>query len=65
LLDGEFGQETEAVVKTFQRAHGLKADGIVGRNTLARLDAIFGGLETAEGPSIRAAMHAPQGWAIS
>ncbi len=65
LLDGEFGSETEAVVKAFQRDNGLKADGIVGRNTLARLDAIFGGLEQAEGPSIRVAMTAPQGWTIS
>jgi peptidoglycan hydrolase-like protein with peptidoglycan-binding domain len=65
LLDGIFGQETEAVVKKFQQANGLKADGIVGRSTLARLDSIFGGLEKAEGPSILAAMNAPQGWAIS
>lgn len=65
LLDGVFGQETDAVVKRFQQANGLKADGIVGRNTLARLDDIFGGLEKAEGPSIRVAMNAPQGWAIS
>lgn len=65
LLDGIFGAETEGVVKQFQQANGLKADGIVGRGTLARLDAIFDGLEKAEGPSILAAMNAPQGWGIS
>jgi peptidoglycan hydrolase-like protein with peptidoglycan-binding domain len=65
LLDGIFGQETEAVVKKFQQVNGLKVDGIVGRDTLTRLDAIFSSLENGEGPSIRVAMNAPQGWSIS
>lgn len=37
--DGEFGDETLAVVKKFQRNHGLSADGIVGPKTWAALDA--------------------------
>jgi peptidoglycan hydrolase-like protein with peptidoglycan-binding domain len=37
-LDGGFGQETFDVVKAFQRKHGLADDGIVGRDTLRRLD---------------------------
>jgi peptidoglycan hydrolase-like protein with peptidoglycan-binding domain len=65
LLDGIFGQETEAAVKKFQQANGLKPDGIVGRDTLTRLDIIFDGLVKAEGPSILAELNAPQGWAIS
>ncbi|OJF91715.1 peptidoglycan-binding protein [Rhizobium sp. 58] len=32
-IDGDFGPGTEAAVKTFQRARGLKVDGIVGRKT--------------------------------
>jgi hypothetical protein len=32
-VDGIFGQETEDEVKKFQRAHGLKDDGVVGDQT--------------------------------
>lgn len=35
--DGIFGAGTEAVVKSFQRAQGLSADGIVGPKTFARM----------------------------
>lgn len=41
-VDGDFGADTEAAVLRFQREHGLKADGIVGRETwsgLARMRA--------------------------
>jgi len=36
-VDGVFGPKTEEAVKAFQRAHGLKADGIVGINTRKEL----------------------------
>jgi peptidoglycan hydrolase-like protein with peptidoglycan-binding domain len=39
--DGIFGLETENAVKAFQRANGLKADGIVGRKTIGRMDTIL------------------------
>ena len=35
--DGRFGPDTERVVKDFQTARGLTADGIVGENTWAAL----------------------------
>lgn len=36
-IDGKFGAKTEAAVKAFQKAHGLTADGVVGRKTWAAL----------------------------
>ena len=38
--DGIYGCETRDVIKAFQRKHRLKDDGIIGRNTLERLDAL-------------------------
>lgn len=35
--DGRFGPRTKAAVKAFQKAHGLVADGIVGRLTWAKI----------------------------
>lgn len=43
VVDGNFGSATEQGVKAFQRAQGLTADGIVGRDTLAAYDRLAGG----------------------
>ena len=40
--DGSFGPGVEAAVKAFQTEHGLGADGVVERGTLAALDAALG-----------------------
>lgn len=40
--DGDFGSETVTAVKDFQRAHGLEADGIIGTQTWAALEAAKG-----------------------
>lgn len=36
-IDGQFGPSTVRAVQAFQRYHGLKPDGIVGKKTMARL----------------------------
>lgn len=36
--DGDFGKNTEAAVKAFQKAHGLKVDGVVGASTWDAFD---------------------------
>jgi Putative peptidoglycan binding domain/Protein-glutamine gamma-glutamyltransferase len=41
--DGIFGDETYATVRRFQAKNGLTVDGIVGRQTMGRLDEMAGG----------------------
>lgn len=36
-IDGKLGTKTRSAVKAFQRAHGLKADGVVGERTWSAL----------------------------
>lgn len=38
--DGKFGAKTAAAVKAFQKVSGLKADGIIGKDTWAALDKV-------------------------
>jgi peptidoglycan hydrolase-like protein with peptidoglycan-binding domain len=40
LPDGIFGSETKSIVQAFQRANMLTVDGVAGRQTLERLDAL-------------------------
>jgi hypothetical protein len=42
-VDGQFGRATENALKTFQREHGLPADGVFGRQTLAAIRNVRGG----------------------
>ena len=35
--DGDYGSETVSAVKAFQKANGLNADGVIGKNTWAKL----------------------------
>jgi len=37
-VDGDFGGKTDTAVKNFQAKHGLKADGIVGKNTWSKIN---------------------------
>ena len=47
-VDGKMGPVTRDAVKEFQRIHGLKDDGVVGRQTWAKL-ASYAGLSSASG----------------
>lgn len=37
-VDGDFGKNCEKIVKEFQAKNGLKVDGVVGINTMAKID---------------------------
>jgi hypothetical protein len=39
-VDGDFGKQTDTAVKAFQKKYKLKADGIVGKVTWAKLQAV-------------------------
>ncbi|WP_346726709.1 peptidoglycan-binding domain-containing protein [Bacillus suaedaesalsae] len=39
--DGAFGNETEVAVMRFQRKYGLRVDGLVGTNTLNKLNQVL------------------------
>jgi peptidoglycan hydrolase-like protein with peptidoglycan-binding domain len=39
VVDGDFGQKTESFIRTLQKALGVVVDGIVGKQTIASLEA--------------------------
>lgn len=55
LADGDFGGHTRHAVDAFQKAHGLDADGKVGKDTLVELD------KARDRPLISEATHAGHG----
>ncbi|WP_268876566.1 peptidoglycan-binding domain-containing protein [Litchfieldia alkalitelluris] len=47
--DGIFGDETEKGVRTFQQRHGLLVDGLVGPQTLSKLEEVLESNQTTSG----------------
>jgi hypothetical protein len=56
-IDGIYGGQTTEAVRTFQRRHGLTADGVVGPATRASLAAVARNGEPASGSTSRAESH--------
>ena len=42
-VDGDYGDGTTAAVTAFQRAYGLKADGIAGKTTISKIESVLNG----------------------
>ena len=41
VVDGEYGSATKAAVTSFQKKYSLEVDGIAGKNTITKLDAVI------------------------
>lgn len=50
-VDGDYGSGTESAVSAFQRANGLKADGVAGKSTLNAIQNALSGGSTSSGSS--------------
>lgn len=51
--DGDFGNETDATVRKFQKSAGLSDDGVIGPKTMAELDRRIGGFKHRVGLHFR------------
>jgi peptidoglycan hydrolase-like protein with peptidoglycan-binding domain len=62
-VDGIFGDETESIIKRFQKNNGLKPDGLVGPKTLKALDLIYIVHEQADRARLTLELRSPaSGW---
>ncbi len=50
-ITGHVGDKTKEAIRKFQRDHGLTADGIVGPQTMAKIDAVYASKGGAVAPS--------------
>ena len=46
--DGKFGSTTKGMTRLFQGYHGLTADGVVGKNTRAKMSQVISSTGTSE-----------------
>lgn len=52
-VDGDFGNGTESAVKSFQKAIGLKVDGLAGKNTITKLRSLYANKKTTENTPVK------------
>jgi N-acetylmuramoyl-L-alanine amidase len=50
--DGKFGPKTEAAIRSFQKDHGLKVDGLAGTQTIKELKRLTGQSTNASGKAV-------------
>jgi N-acetylmuramoyl-L-alanine amidase len=51
-VDGKFGSKTEAAIRSFQKDHGLKVDGLAGTQTIKELKRLTGQSTNASGKAV-------------
>ncbi|RUL63147.1 peptidoglycan-binding protein [Dyella dinghuensis] len=61
-VDRDFGPSTTAAIKSFQHDHGLRVDGVVGKETASALSSETSLLEKSQVPN---AVNAPDAWSIT
>ena len=52
-VDGDFGNQTDAAVRQFQKKNNLKVDGIVGKVTWGKLSAAGSGSSSATTTTVK------------
>lgn len=51
-IDGKFGSKTEAAIRSFQKDHGLRVDGLAGTQTVKELKRLTGQSTNASGKAV-------------
>lgn len=51
-IDGKFGPKTEAAIRSFQKDHGLRVDGLAGAQTIKELKRLTGQSTNAAGKAV-------------
>lgn len=51
-VDGKFGSKTEAAIRSFQKDHGLRVDGLAGTQTIKELKSLTGQSTNASGKAV-------------
>ena len=64
-VDGDYGDGTTAAVMAFQKAYGLKADGIAGKATINKIESVLSGGSTSSGGSASTSKNNPEVYGLT